>query len=80
MGTCQVSVYLAYAMAIYCLACVYYLVQTRNVGTPFSDSLTKKQIRIKEESSKVRKVIFYQGICVSAIFLILLRPFALLDN
>ena len=42
---CKISVYLAYSMAIYCLACIYYLVMTRNVGTPFKDSLNAKQLQ-----------------------------------
>ena len=44
---CVISVYLAYGMAIYCLACVYYLVMTRDVGTPFKDTLSQKQLKIK---------------------------------
>ena len=49
------SIYLAYGMAIYCLASIYYLVRTRSVGTPFKDSLTPKQIKIKKASANVRR-------------------------
>ena len=51
---CLISWWLAYAMAIYCIASLYYYIKSRNVGTPFKDSLTKKQIKIKEESVKIR--------------------------
>ena len=43
MNTCKMSIYLAYGMAIYCLACIWYLVFTRGIGTPFNDSLSEKQ-------------------------------------
>jgi len=72
---CVISVYLAYGMAIYVLASIYYLVMTRNIGTPFKDSLTEKQRKIKRESSKQRKTIFYQGIAASVVLMILTRPF-----
>ena len=49
---CKVSVFLAYGMAIYCLSSMYYVFQTRNVGTPFKDSLTKKQKIIKKNLLK----------------------------
>ncbi len=69
------SIYLAYGMAIYCIASIYYLVRTRSVGTPFKDSLTPKQIKIKKASANVRRNIFYQGIAGSAIILFFFQPF-----
>ena len=51
MNTCKISVYLAYAMAIYCIASIFYLIATRSVGTPFKDSLSEKQLKIKHESN-----------------------------
>ena len=55
---CKISVYLAYGMAVYCLACIYYLVMTRNIGTPFRDSLNENQLKIKMESAAIRRNIF----------------------
>ena len=75
MYTCIMSIYLAYGMAIYCLACIWYLVFTRGIGTPFNDSLSEKQIKIKNESATKRRYIFYAGIIVSCIFLYGLKPF-----
>ena len=72
---CKISIYLAYSMAVYTLASLYYVAMTRNVGTPFKDSLTPKQREIKKESSNVRRNIFFQGIAVSVICMLLLRPF-----
>jgi len=72
---CVISVYLAYGMAIYCLACVYYLVMTRDVGTPFKDTLSQKQLKIKRESAKVRKTIFCQGVAASLLLMVITQPF-----
>ena len=69
------SIYLAYGMAIYCIASIYYLVRTRTVGTPFKDSLTPKQIKIKKASATVRRNIFYQGIAGAAAALFFFHPF-----
>lgn len=66
MNTCR---YLAYAAAIYTLASIYYMIRTRNIGTPFKDTLTEEQIKIKEESAKQRKDIFMQGIILSIVLL-----------
>ena len=72
---CKISVYLAYGMAVYCLACIYYIVMTRNVGTPFRDSLNENQIKIKAESASIRRYIFYQGMALGLVSMIVLRPF-----
>ena len=76
MSYCKISVVLAYTMSIYTIASIYYLVRTRSVGTPFKDTLTKEQIKIKKESAKIRSNIFYQGIGVAFICLLLFRPFS----
>jgi len=66
---------LAYSMAVYCLACIYYIIATRSVGTPFNDSLTPKQREIKEASAKVRRNAFYTGAGIAVVILLLARPF-----
>ena len=75
MSTCKISVVLAYSMAVYCLACIYYIIATRSVGTPFNDSLTPKQREIKEASAKVRRNAFYTGAGIAVVILLLARPF-----
>tara|TARA_Y100000741_G_scaffold350592_1_gene320856 strand:- start:349 stop:585 length:237 start_codon:yes stop_codon:yes gene_type:complete len=75
MEICYISWWLAYGMLIYCVASAYYYVKTRNIGTPFRDSLTKKQIEIKNASSNLRKNIFCQGLGVGILITILFRPF-----
>jgi len=75
MKTCTVSVYLAYTMTAYFFASIYYLIVSRFVGTPFYDSLSKKQLKIKQKSVITRRNIFYQGTIISLIGLILFKPF-----
>jgi len=75
MKTCEVSKLLAYTMAVYTVASIYYIIRSRSVGTPFKDSLTNEQIKIKEESKKVRKQIFCEGTVVALVGLYTLKPF-----
>ncbi len=72
---CVIPVYLAYAMAIYCIASFFYLVMTRDIGTPFKDSLTEKQMIIKRNAVKQRKAIFYQGLALGLVLMVLTQPF-----
>ena len=75
MNNCKISVFLGYGMAIYVFASLYYLLFTRNIGTPFNNSLTQKQILIKKKSAKKRKNIFIQGCIVGLILSIIFKPF-----
>ena len=75
MKTCEVSKVLAYSMAIYTVASVYYMIRSRSVGTPFRDSLTEEQLQIKEESKKIRKQIFLEGSVIGLVGLYLMKPF-----
>ena len=72
---CQVSKYLAYSMAIYTLTSIYYLMRSRSVGTPFKDSLTEEQKKIKQQSAQVRKNIFMEGTLLSAAVILATQPF-----
>lgn len=76
MSYCKISIYLAYAMAIYTIASLYYMIRSRSVGTPFKYSLSEKQIQIKKESAKVRRGIFYQGLGIAFVALLIFRPFS----
>ena len=58
MNNCTISVYLAYGMAAYVIASIYYMVTTRFVGTPFRDSLTAKQIIIKKNQQVLEEIYF----------------------
>ena len=75
MKNCTISVYLVYTMAAYFFSSIYYLIVSRFVGTPFYDSLTKKQQEIKNKSVKTRRNIFYQGMIISLLGLIFFKPF-----
>ena len=73
---CQMSIFLAYTMTIYCTSSLYYLIFSRFAGTPFSNSLSQQQLKLKQTSSGKRKNIFIQGIIVSIIMLYYWTPFS----
>ena len=75
METCKISIYLAYGMAIYLFASIFYLIFTRSIGTPFNDSLNEKQRIIKKKSSKLRGIIFIQGIFLGLVLSLIFKPF-----
>lgn len=66
MNNCAISVNLAYGMIMYIIASIFYLLKTRNIGTPFNDSLTEEQRKIKQESANIRRNVFYQGLLLAA--------------
>ena len=73
--SCQIPIYLAYIMLSYCFACIYYLIMTRDIGTPFNDTLNPIQRQIKAESAKQRKKIFMNGLILGIIVIFLTKPF-----
>ena len=75
MIECKVGIYLGYCMAVYTISSLYYLIRTRCIGTPFKDSLTPKQLIIKQKSASIRKNIFYQGLILGVILCIIFQPF-----
>lgn len=72
---CKLPVPLAYAMLTYIIGSIYYLIVTYNIGTPFKDSLNEEQKKIKSQSSKIRRQIFYQGLGIGIIMIIFINPF-----
>ena len=75
LGKCKLHNILAYAMTAYCLASVYYMVRSRSVGTPFTDTLTPEQQVIKQHSASVRKSIFIEGAVLAGAYLFFIKPF-----
>tara|TARA_Y100000741_G_scaffold360961_1_gene344127 strand:+ start:991 stop:1173 length:183 start_codon:yes stop_codon:yes gene_type:complete len=49
------------------IACIFYILATRNYGTPFMDSLTYEQREIKKQSAKQRYRVFMIGMMVGSI-------------
>lgn len=74
-SVCKVNSLLALAGLVYIIACVFYMVRTRSVGTPFLDSLNEEQMKIRMESAGVRRAIFYQGLIVGVLVAVFLNPF-----
>ena len=71
MNKCKISIYLAYGMLIYTIKSLFYLLMTRNIGTPFNYSLTKKQIIIKNKSTNIRRKYFIWGYYLDYFYVIL---------
>lgn len=65
---------LAYFALVYLLSSIYYMWATRDMGTPFNDSLTPHQQEIKKQASEDRGMIFTQGVIGSILLMILFRP------
>lgn len=72
---CKIPTALAYLMLIYILACVYYMIMTRNIGTPFKDSLNDEQLEIKRVAVEKRRGIFYVGVAVATLLVLIFNPF-----
>tara|TARA_Y100000991_G_C21782318_1_gene267702 strand:- start:4 stop:246 length:243 start_codon:yes stop_codon:yes gene_type:complete len=72
---CTISKYLAYGMLAYTFASIYYMIMTRNIGTPFKNSLSPEQLQIKVEAASLRGSIFYQGIGLAVVLIFLFKPF-----
>jgi hypothetical protein len=69
------SIYLAYALLIYVIATVLYLICTRYVNTPLINSYTDEQKMIRKNSAEKRLRIFLAGIAVASVGLYIFKPF-----
>ena len=74
-NSCTLPVVLAYFATAYLGASIFYLIVTRSYGTPFRDSLTSEQKRIKHQSASQRKGAFMMGFGLSVLLLLFIRPF-----
>ncbi len=61
------TLYLSRIAISYMIACIFYILATRNYGTPFMDSLTYEQREIKKQSAKQRYRVFMIGMMVGSI-------------
>jgi hypothetical protein len=60
---------------VYLIASVIYVIFTWSVGTPFMDSLTWEQRKIKEEASAKRGRIFLLGIVIGVVMVMCWKPY-----
>ena len=61
---------LALATVLRFLAAVFYLLRTRGIGTPFSDSLTEEQRAVRGESERVRGRIYASSLLYATLAVI----------
>lgn len=69
------SGYLAYAMLIYIIASLLYLIITRFIDTPLINSYTEEQKNIKKRSATKRGYIFLIGLVIATILIFVFQPF-----
>ena len=74
---CKVSSLFAYLSLIYISGSIYYMIITRSFGTPFNNALQHypELVQIKKDAVNKRKKVFYTGIIISTIVLLIIRPF-----
>lgn len=76
----SVTIYAARLSFVYVFACVAYLLLTRNAGTPFYDSLSEEQRKIKKDSAEFRKNVFVKSLLAGSLVVALLKPFSSMDS
>ena len=75
MEYCKFPIIFADILIIYLVSSILYLILTANIGTPFKNSLTADQLRIKNESSRIRSRLFYGSVVGVAIVIFTIKPF-----
>jgi hypothetical protein len=70
------TVLLARFAFVYIVASIGYLLMTRNLGTPFKDSLTEEQLRIKATAVNIRKKAFTTSALMGLVIVVLWKPFS----
>ena len=69
------TVVFAYLALGYLIASVVYLLVTRDLGTPFKDSLLPEQRAILAESKEKRRKAFLLGVALAVLAMCFVRPF-----
>lgn len=79
MVSCRFPAYISYITIAHFLASLVYLFVTTvfNFGTPFNDSLSVEQRKIKKESSRKRGVVFGIAFIICLLVLFILQPFVI---
>ena len=78
MPTCsKATVFCACIAFVYAIASLFYYCATRHIGTPFADSLTTEQRKLKAKSTAQRGRIFLIGIILGTLWVVMASPFAL---
>lgn len=72
---CVPAVLFAYLATAYLGASLYYMIATKNYGTPFKNSLTQEQLKIKKSAAGKRYRAFLTGLILSVVLLLITKPF-----
>lgn len=66
---------LSHISIVYVIACIVYMVFSKHLGTPFKDSLTEEQKRVKAQSSHIRSQIFLLGLVAGFLVVFKMKPY-----
>ena len=69
------ALFAARSALVYAVACVVYTITTRGLGTPFGDTLSAEQRRVKARSAEVRGMHFLFGLGLGTTVVSVWRPF-----
>ena len=75
MKYCNIPIPISYIFLIYVGACIFYMLFTRNIGTPFANTLTQEQRKIKKRSSNKRRNIFILGLVIATVVVFFYKTF-----
>ena len=59
-------------MLVKFIAVVYYVIMTKQFGTPFKDSLTKEQLELKKREADKRAKVYLQGFGIGSVIVFFL--------
>ena len=76
----DVKCILACSMLVLLMSSAFYLFGTSNMDTPFKNSLSAAQVKLKDEESHKRKCVFFKGIVLSVIILYFWMPFKMYQD
>ena len=66
---------LSHISIVYVIACIVYMIFSKHLGTPFKDSLTREQKRLKEQSSHIRGQLFLLGLVAGFLIVFKMKPY-----
>lgn len=69
------TLFAARSALVYAVACAVYTLTTRGIGTPFGDTLSAEQRRVKARSAELRGMHFLFGLGIGTAIVSVWRPF-----
>jgi hypothetical protein len=75
MSECSFSILILSNIAlVHLVACIVYMLISVNLDTPFKNSLSEEQKKIKHESAKVRRKLYTSGLFLGMFVVYFINP------